>query len=55
MKPTAVDPRTTTRAAARPSTITRMFCEHALEWVRDTSPAIAPATAETPEYAELAK
>ena len=44
-----------TSAAAQPSTITRMFCEHALEWARDTSPAIAPATAEAPEYAELAK
>ena len=44
-----------TSAAAQPSTITRMFCEHALEWARDTSSAIAPATAEAPEYAELAK
>ena len=41
--------------AAQPSTITRMFCEHALEWARDTSSVIAPATAEAPEYAELAK
>ena len=37
-----------TSAAAQPSTITRMFCEHALEWARDTSSAIAPATAEAP-------
>ena len=44
-----------TSAAAQPSTITRMFCEHALEWARDTSSVIAPATAEAPEYAELAK
>ena len=44
-----------TSAVAQPSTITRMFCEHALEWARDTSSAIAPATAEAPEYAELAK
>ena len=44
-----------TSAAAQPATITRMFCEHALEWARDTSSAIAPATAEAPEYAELAK
>lgn len=37
-----------TSAAAQPSTITRMFCEHALEWARDTSSVIAPATAEAP-------
>lgn len=37
-----------TSAAAQPSTITRMFCEYALEWARDTSSVIAPATAEAP-------
>lgn len=33
-------------AAAQPSTITQIFCDHALEWARDTSHAIAPATPE---------
>ena len=44
-----------TSAAAQPSTITQMFCQHAIEWARDTSPAIAPATPEAESYAELAK
>ena len=44
-----------TNASAQPSTITRMFCEHAIEWAKDTSPAIAPATPDAPEYAALAK
>ena len=40
---------------SQPSTITRMFCDHALEWAKDTSSAIAPAIPDTPEHAELAK
>ena len=31
-----------TSVSARPSTITQMFCEHAIEWARDTSPALSP-------------
>lgn len=29
--------------ASRPSTITRAFCDHAIEWARDTSPALEGA------------
>ena len=33
-------------ASAQSSAITQMFCEHAIDWAKDTSPAISPAAEE---------